>query len=199
MLKFRADRRASQNEPNGTPGHAVTRSHLVEIGRAETHPLSSSLDMSSKATGKRFVSFASDVNSNNLTMVSDLSPEPQASSQTPRSARKAATFGKRSNSMRRNPTAEVTKQGWLYKQASAGVKQWNKRWFVLTDRCLFYYKDEKEEAVLGSLPLLGFRIGAVQPADNISRKYAFKPVCHGFQTNKSELTLLAPPALPNDL
>lgn len=25
-------------------------------------------------------------------------------------------------------------------QASSGVKQWNKRWFVLTDRCLFYYK-----------------------------------------------------------
>lgn len=25
-------------------------------------------------------------------------------------------------------------------QASSGVKQWNKRWFVLVDRCLFYYK-----------------------------------------------------------
>ena len=27
-------------------------------------------------------------------------------------------------------------------QASSGVKQWNKRWFVLVDRCLFYYKGE---------------------------------------------------------
>ncbi|KAG9339721.1 hypothetical protein JZ751_023368 [Albula glossodonta] len=174
MLKFRADRRVSQNDHNGTAGQPVIRNHLVEIKRPQTHPLSSSLDMTSKAPGKRFVSFASDVNSNNLAMVSDLSPEPQVSGQTPRSTRKAATFGKRSNSMRRNPTAEVTKQGWLFKQASTGVKQWNKRWFVLTDRCLFYYKDEKEEAVLGSLPLLGFRIGVVQPADNISRKYAFK-------------------------
>uniref|UniRef100_A0A8B9LJQ7 Pleckstrin homology domain containing, family A member 6 n=1 Tax=Astyanax mexicanus TaxID=7994 RepID=A0A8B9LJQ7_ASTMX len=76
--------------------------------------------------------------------------------------------------MRRNPKAVVSKQGWLHKQASSGVKQWNKRWFVLTDRCLFYYKDDKEEVVLGSLPLLSFKIGAVQSSDNISRKFAFK-------------------------
>ncbi|CDQ60435.1 unnamed protein product [Oncorhynchus mykiss] len=63
--------------------------------------------------------------------------EEETASRTPK---KAATFGKRSNSMRRNPKAVVAKQGWLYKQASSGVKQWNKRWFVLTDRCLFYYK-----------------------------------------------------------
>lgn len=36
--------------------------------------------------------------------------------QASRTPRKAATFGKRSNSMRRNPKAEVSKQGWLYKQ-----------------------------------------------------------------------------------
>uniref|UniRef100_A0A8C2AG07 Pleckstrin homology domain containing, family A member 6 n=1 Tax=Cyprinus carpio TaxID=7962 RepID=A0A8C2AG07_CYPCA len=88
--------------------------------------------------------------------------------------KRAATFGKRSNSMRRNPNAEVARQGWLHKQASSGMKQWNKRWFVLTDRCLFYYKDEKEEVVLGSLPLLSFKIGPVQASDNINRKFAFK-------------------------
>ncbi|XP_040015136.1 pleckstrin homology domain-containing family A member 6 isoform X3 [Xiphias gladius] len=107
-------------------------------------------------------------------MVSDLSPEAQPYTRMSRTPRKAATFGKRSNSMRRNPKAEVTKQGWLYKQASSGVKQWNKRWFVLTDRCLFYYKDEKEDSVLGSLPLLSFRIGGVEPSDNITRRFAFK-------------------------
>uniref|UniRef100_G3PCT8 PH domain-containing protein n=1 Tax=Gasterosteus aculeatus aculeatus TaxID=481459 RepID=G3PCT8_GASAC len=94
--------------------------------------------------------------------------------QTSRTPRTAATFGKRSNSMRRNPKAEVTKHGWLHKQASSGVKQWNKRWFVLTDRCLFYYKDEKEDTVLGSLPLLSFQIKGVEPSDNITRKFAFK-------------------------
>uniref|UniRef100_A0A7N8WMD4 Pleckstrin homology domain containing, family A member 6 n=1 Tax=Mastacembelus armatus TaxID=205130 RepID=A0A7N8WMD4_9TELE len=115
-------------------------------------------------------------------MVSDLSPEAQPYTRTSRTPRKAATFGKRSNSMRRNPKAEVTKQGWLYKQASSGVKQWNKRWFVLTDRCLFYYKDEKEETVLGSLPLLSFRIGGIEPSDNITRKFAFKAEHAGTRT-----------------
>uniref|UniRef100_A0A4W6E9Z5 Pleckstrin homology domain containing, family A member 6 n=1 Tax=Lates calcarifer TaxID=8187 RepID=A0A4W6E9Z5_LATCA len=112
--------------------------------------------------------------SKSANMVSDLSPEAQPYTRVSRTPRKAAMFGKRSNSMRRNPKAEVTKQGWLYKQASSGVKQWNKRWFVLTDRCLFYYKDEKEDSVLGSLPLLSFRIGGVEPSDNITRKFAFK-------------------------
>lgn len=110
--------------------------------------------------------------------LSGSSPPLQAS----RSSRKGIAFGKRSNSMKRNPNAAVTKSGWLYKQvpksspcrvsppppepchplptclrqhprprvgaaltaplsqASSGVKQWNKRWFVLVDRCLFYYK-----------------------------------------------------------
>uniref|UniRef100_A0A8C7KL29 Pleckstrin homology domain containing A6 n=1 Tax=Oncorhynchus kisutch TaxID=8019 RepID=A0A8C7KL29_ONCKI len=134
------------------------------------------LEMNGNVGGRGPVSSPSDINcnSNSTTMVSDLSsPESQTQSQ-PFTPRVTATFGKRSNSMRRNPKAVVAKQGWLYKQASSGVKQWNKRWFVLTDRCLFYYKDEKEEGVLGSLPLLSFRIGEVQVLDNISRKHAFK-------------------------
>ncbi|KAF6732302.1 Pleckstrin homology domain-containing family A member 6 [Oryzias melastigma] len=110
--------------------------------------------------------------SKSASMVSEESAGSQSwMSRTPK---KAATFGKRSNSLRRNPTAVVTKQGWLYKQASSGVKGWNKRWFVLTDRCLFYYKDEKEDTVLGSLPLLSFRIRRVESSDNITRKFAFK-------------------------
>nr|2YRY_A Chain A, Pleckstrin homology domain-containing family A member 6 [Homo sapiens] len=90
--------------------------------------------------------------------------------------------GKRSHSMKRNPNAPVTKAGWLFKQASSGVKQWNKRWFVLVDRCLFYYKDEKEESILGSIPLLSFRVAAVQPSDNISRKHTFKAEHAGVRT-----------------
>uniref|UniRef100_A0A8V1A407 Pleckstrin homology domain containing A6 n=1 Tax=Gallus gallus TaxID=9031 RepID=A0A8V1A407_CHICK len=110
--------------------------------------------------------------------LSSSSPPLQAS----RSSRKGITFGKRSNSMKRNPNAAVTKSGWLYKQASSGVKQWNKRWFVLVDRCLFYYKDEKEESILGSIPLLSFRVAAVQPSDNISRKHTFKAEHAGIRT-----------------
>ncbi|XP_029357047.1 pleckstrin homology domain-containing family A member 6 isoform X2 [Echeneis naucrates] len=126
------------------------------------------------------------------TMVSDLSPEAQPYTHVSRPPRKAATFGKRSNSMRRNPKSAVTKQGWLYKQASSGVKQWNKRWFVLTDRCLFYYKDEKEDTVLGSLPLLSFRIGRVEPLDNITRKFSFKVKLEEEEEEGGEVKLKRP-------
>ncbi|XP_063766163.1 pleckstrin homology domain-containing family A member 6 isoform X3 [Eleginops maclovinus] len=129
--------------------------------------------------------------SKSANMVSNLSPEGlpcTRASRTPRSSlRTAATFGKRSNSMRRNPKAEVSKQGWLCKQASSGVKQWNKRWFVLTDRCLFYYKDENEDTVLGSLPLLSFRVRGVEPSDNITRKFAFKVRCEKEEGEEGEL------------
>ncbi|XP_058860587.1 pleckstrin homology domain-containing family A member 6-like isoform X1 [Acipenser ruthenus] len=164
MLKFRADRRVSHNDRSGTFRHPV--SHL---NAEETHTLQQQLPSNPDMSGKRPVSITSESASNHG-MVSDLEPN----GRTSRSSKKAVTFGKRSNSMRRNPKAEVMKQGWLYKQASNGVKQWNKRWFVLTDRCLFYYKDEKEEAVLGSIPLLSFWISLLQPSDNINRKHAFK-------------------------
>ncbi|XP_042689461.1 pleckstrin homology domain-containing family A member 6 isoform X1 [Centrocercus urophasianus] len=123
--------------------------------------------------------------------LSSPSPPLQAS----RSSRKGIAFGKRSNSMKRNPNAAVTKSGWLYKQASSGVKQWNKRWFVLVDRCLFYYKDEKEESILGSIPLLSFRVAAVQPSDNISRKHTFKvTVCWVEEVPASNEQSLSPQA-----
>lgn len=39
---------------------------------------------------------------------------------------------------------------------------------------LFLNSDEKEEGILGSIPLLSFRIAPVHPSDNISRKHTFK-------------------------
>ncbi|KAM8795935.1 pleckstrin homology domain-containing family A member 6 [Eudromia elegans] len=135
--------------------------------------------MSGKAGGKRLATVPSD--SSNHAMVSEAASE-RPGGRASRPSRKGIAFGKRSNSMKRNPNATVTKSGWLYKQASSGVKQWNKRWFVLVDRCLFYYKDEKEETVLGSIPLLSFRVAAVQPSDNISRKHTFKAEHAGIRT-----------------
>ncbi|XP_070122556.1 pleckstrin homology domain-containing family A member 6 isoform X19 [Equus przewalskii] len=138
-----------------------------------------SLDMSNKAGGRRPATTSSDGSNHN--MVSEVPPE-RPSVRATRASRKAVAFGKRSHSMKRNPGAPVTKAGWLFKQASSGVKQWNKRWFVLVDRCLFYYKDEKEESILGSIPLLSFRVAAVQPSDNISRKHTFKAEHAGVRT-----------------
>ncbi|XP_047305411.1 pleckstrin homology domain-containing family A member 6 isoform X11 [Homo sapiens] len=152
----------------------------------------STLDMSNKTGGKRPATTNSDIPNHN--MVSEVPPE-RPSVRATRTARKAVAFGKRSHSMKRNPNAPVTKAGWLFKQASSGVKQWNKRWFVLVDRCLFYYKDEKEESILGSIPLLSFRVAAVQPSDNISRKHTFKvTVCWVDEAEASSTRCLSPQA-----
>ncbi|XP_022449412.1 pleckstrin homology domain-containing family A member 6 isoform X9 [Delphinapterus leucas] len=152
----------------------------------------STLDMSNKTGGKRPTTANSDLSNHN--MVSEVPPE-RPSVRATRTPRKAIAFGKRSHSMKRNPSAPVTKAGWLFKQASSGVKQWNKRWFVLVDRCLFYYKDEKEESVLGSIPLLSFRVAAVQPSDNISRKHTFKvTVCWVDEAGDSSTHCLSPQA-----
>ncbi|XP_078248040.1 pleckstrin homology domain-containing family A member 6 isoform X10 [Pogona vitticeps] len=160
---------SSHNERRNTFLHPVTGQIPEENNQFDLQ--SSALDMSNKASNKRPAAVNSEPS--NHTMVSEV-PQERPNGRASRSSRKGIAFGKRSNSMKRNPSATVTKSGWLYKQASSGVKQWNKRWFVLVDRCLFYYKDEKEESVLGSIPLLSFRVAAVQPSDNISRKYTFK-------------------------
>uniref|UniRef100_A0A7M4F0R2 Pleckstrin homology domain containing A5 n=2 Tax=Crocodylus porosus TaxID=8502 RepID=A0A7M4F0R2_CROPO len=93
---------------------------------------------------------------------------------TSRSSKKVHNFGKRSNSIKRNLNAPVVRRGWLYKQDSTGMKLWKKRWFVLSDLCLFYYRDEKEEGILGSILLPSFQIAVLSPEDHINRKYAFK-------------------------
>ncbi|XP_029008696.1 pleckstrin homology domain-containing family A member 5-like isoform X4 [Betta splendens] len=91
-----------------------------------------------------------------------------------RPSKKIHNFGKRSNSIRRNPSAPVIRRNWLYKQDSTGMKLWKKRWFVLSDLCLFYYRDEKEEGILGSILLPSFHISMLSVDDHINRKYAFK-------------------------
>ncbi|XP_040885823.1 pleckstrin homology domain-containing family A member 5-like isoform X6 [Toxotes jaculatrix] len=97
-----------------------------------------------------------------------------SSTRPSRSSKKVHNFGKRSNSIKRNLNAPVVKSNWLYKQDSTGMKLWKKRWFVLSDMCLFYYRDEKEDSILGSILLPSFHISMLSVDDHISRKYAFK-------------------------
>ncbi|XP_074522936.1 pleckstrin homology domain-containing family A member 7 isoform X14 [Halichoeres trimaculatus] len=87
---------------------------------------------------------------------------------------KVHTFGKRDHSIKRNLNIPVVVRGWLYKQDSSGMRLWKRKWFVLSDFCLFYYKDSREETVLGSIPLPSYVISPVEPDDHINRKYAFK-------------------------
>ncbi|XP_045893274.1 pleckstrin homology domain-containing family A member 5 isoform X2 [Micropterus dolomieu] len=111
----------------------------------------------------------------NYTGVSDYAVNPSSPAGRPsRPSKKIHNFGKRSNSIRRNPSAPVIKRNWLYKQDSTGMKLWKKRWFVLSDLCLFYYRDEKEEGILGSILLPSFHISMLSVEDHINRKYAFK-------------------------
>ncbi|XP_008399451.1 pleckstrin homology domain-containing family A member 5 isoform X6 [Poecilia reticulata] len=97
-----------------------------------------------------------------------------SSTRPSRSSKKVHNFGKRSNSIKRNLNAPVVKKNWLYKQDSTGMKLWKKRWFVLSDMCLFYYRDEKEDSILGSILLPSFHISMLSVDDHISKKYAFK-------------------------
>ncbi|XP_026091163.1 pleckstrin homology domain-containing family A member 5-like isoform X2 [Carassius auratus] len=111
----------------------------------------------------------------NYTGGSDYTTHPSSpTTRLSRSSKKVHNFGKRSNSIKRNPNAPVVKNGWLYKQDSTGMKMWKKRWFVLSDMCLFYYRDEKEEGILGSILLPSFHISMLSVDDHITRKYAFK-------------------------
>uniref|UniRef100_A0A8C3BGL5 Pleckstrin homology domain containing A5 n=1 Tax=Cairina moschata TaxID=8855 RepID=A0A8C3BGL5_CAIMO len=129
--------------------------------------------MTSEEKKERPVSMLCEATNYNLT--SDYAAHPMSPvGRTSRPSKKVHNFGKRSNSIKRNPNAPVVRRGWLYKQDSTGMKLWKKRWFVLSDLCLFYYRDEKEEGILGSILLPSFQISVLSPEDHINRKYAFK-------------------------
>uniref|UniRef100_A0A671S3G8 Pleckstrin homology domain-containing family A member 7-like n=1 Tax=Sinocyclocheilus anshuiensis TaxID=1608454 RepID=A0A671S3G8_9TELE len=99
-----------------------------------------------------------------------------------KSSGRVHSFGKRDHAIKRNPSVPVVVRGWLYKQDSSGMRLWKRKWFVLADYCLFYYKDSREESVLGSIPLPSYTIAPVGPEDHISRKYAFKAEHTGMRT-----------------
>ncbi|XP_006002298.1 pleckstrin homology domain-containing family A member 5 isoform X17 [Latimeria chalumnae] len=129
--------------------------------------------MASQEKKDRPVSMISEAS--NYTTASEYAVHPASPlGRSSRSSKKVHNFGKRSNSIKRNPNAPVVKRSWLYKQDSTGMKLWKKRWFVLSDLCLFYYRDEKEEGILGSILLPSFTISLIAPEDHINRKYAFK-------------------------
>ncbi|XP_068133460.1 pleckstrin homology domain-containing family A member 5-like isoform X5 [Hyperolius riggenbachi] len=128
--------------------------------------------MTSQETKDRAVSVTSDTSNSNQPVNTGNPTSPITRSS--RASGKVHNFGKRSNSIKRNPNAPVVMRGWLYKKANSGMKLWKKRWFVLSDLCLFYYRDEKEEGVLGSILLPSFQISMATPEDHINRSFAFK-------------------------
>ncbi|XP_044740893.1 uncharacterized protein LOC123302148 isoform X2 [Chrysoperla carnea] len=75
---------------------------------------------------------------------------------------------------KRPANASVTLQGWLHKQGSDGLQLWRKRWFVLSELCLYYYKSTEEDKLLGSVLLPSYRVSECRPEDKVVRKFAFK-------------------------
>ncbi|XP_074476215.1 pleckstrin homology domain-containing family A member 4 isoform X3 [Sebastes fasciatus] len=92
------------------------------------------------------------------------------------------TFGKRCQAAKRDPNCPVVIRGWLNKKDSAGLKLWKRRWFVLSNYCVFYYKDSREESVLGSIPLPSYKILFCTPRECKNRKFTFKVVHQGMRS-----------------
>ncbi|CAN9509100.1 unnamed protein product [Ophioblennius macclurei] len=95
---------------------------------------------------------------------------------------KVQTFGKRCHAAKRDPNCPVIIRGWLNKKDSSGLKLWKRRWFVLSNYCLFYYKDSREESVLGSIPLPSYKILFCTPRECKNRKFTFKVVHQGMRS-----------------
>lgn len=79
----------------------------------------------------------------------------------------------KSPTIKRPQNSPVTMSGFLYKQGSEGLKVWKKRYFILSEYCLFYYKGTEQEKLLGSVLLPSYSISICLPEDRINRKYAF--------------------------
>ncbi|KAM5296087.1 pleckstrin homology domain-containing family A member 4 isoform 1-T2 [Glossophaga mutica] len=104
---------------------------------------------------------------------------------TKRAARvvsKVHAFGKRGNALRRDPNLPVHIRGWLHKQDSSGLRLWKRRWFVLSGHCLFYYKDSREESVLGSVLLPSYSIRPDGPGAPRGRRFTFTAEHPGMRT-----------------
>ncbi|XP_058248042.1 uncharacterized protein si:ch211-234p6.5 isoform X2 [Hemibagrus wyckioides] len=114
--------------------------------------------------------------------VSQASSVVTVSSTRDKTDKKLQSFCKRSRSVQRDPNCAVVIRGWLHKKDSTGLRLWKRRWFVLSNYCLFYYKDSREECVLGSLPLPSYKIFLCSPGECKNRKYAFKVVHQGMRS-----------------
>uniref|UniRef100_A0A672KMA2 PH domain-containing protein n=1 Tax=Sinocyclocheilus grahami TaxID=75366 RepID=A0A672KMA2_SINGR len=87
---------------------------------------------------------------------------------------KVQEFGKRCQAAKRDPNCPVVIRGWLKLKFLCNHNCLFLRWFVLSNYCLYYYKDSREESVLGSIPLPSYRILYCSPRECRNRKYAFK-------------------------
>ncbi|KAK3598782.1 hypothetical protein CHS0354_020894 [Potamilus streckersoni] len=74
---------------------------------------------------------------------------------------------------RRGENSRVILKGWLHKQESGGLRLWKRKWCVLADFGLFFYKDSSEQQPSGSILLPSYQVTVCGPS-TVSRKFAFK-------------------------
>ncbi|XP_035182875.1 pleckstrin homology domain-containing family A member 7 isoform X7 [Oxyura jamaicensis] len=177
--------------PPGYPFYQVSCSHNQQT-TSFRHPVTGQVspeniefilheELNSPMSKQQINQRPSSMVSESSTAVTMSAVDTKPGSKVVKTGNKVHSFGKREQAIRRNPNVPVIVRGWLHKQDSSGMRLWKRRWFVLADYCLFYYKDSREESVLGSIPLPSYVISPVGPEDRINRKFSFKAVHTGMR------------------
>ncbi|GMR41146.1 hypothetical protein PMAYCL1PPCAC_11341 [Pristionchus mayeri] len=80
------------------------------------------------------------------------------------------------------PFIDSTREGWLYKQSSnqafvVGPLMWKRRWFILSEGCLYYFDSSVDRAPKGIIPLKNVGVRRVEaPArPHMLEIYALSP------------------------
>ncbi|GMS87279.1 hypothetical protein PENTCL1PPCAC_9454 [Pristionchus entomophagus] len=80
------------------------------------------------------------------------------------------------------PFIDSTREGWLYKQSSnqafvVGPLMWKRRWFILSEGCLYYFDSSNDHAPKGIIPLknVGVRRVEAPPRPHMFEIYALSP------------------------
>merc|ERR1712212_278482 len=63
------------------------------------------------------------------------------------------------------------KEGWLLKQGGSW-KNWKRRWFVLSDRCLYYFQHTAEKLPKGMIPLENVKVQSIPDIDG--KRFCFE-------------------------
>ncbi|KXS21398.1 Sec7-domain-containing protein, partial [Gonapodya prolifera JEL478] len=69
--------------------------------------------------------------------------------------------------------ANAIKQGWLVKESGedGAIRTWGKRWCLLVNGCLYYFKDPKDKKPRGIIPLDGLHVEEFLPNDRDSKDW----------------------------
>ncbi|XP_037867847.1 uncharacterized protein LOC101738815 isoform X5 [Bombyx mori] len=151
--------------------------HNQQTEYREQHEVHKRLAEGDKGINKPSNSAGQNQKNNVVSPMKSTSESSSPSVKSPSSESRRSSSGTqalRSPTAQRIPSAPVTVAGILYKQGSDGLKVWRKRWFVLSEYCLFYYKSQEEEKLLGSVLLPSYKVSVCTAEDKVLRKFAFK-------------------------